>query len=605
MTTTGSRRPSGGTSSAAGGRRLHHHDGSGPTTSSSSSGGGNSSGSTGGPLAILPSLVGLAVLAVAVLAQSGFRGRASMVGIDLGTTNSVVCVQSSPLRPSSSSTSRILQYLSRQHVLLATLCSSFSESTLDSSQVTADDDDENRSSGVATIGSITCIVDPASGTPLVPSVVSFLDHAPNVDSSWIHRIPWFKSSRRKLPLDPAAKLARDHGVVVGGAAKRRIDTHPAHTLYHAKRVLGRSYHDPAVQQLQQEVEFKVMSSSTTTQPVFSVPIHHDNDASSTSIEHRLVTPGQVGTYIVSYLMLMVQAALGHANARSAVICVPAKFTANQIAATKAAVEAAGVTVVRILQEPTAAALAYGLHRKPAVQYILVYDFGGGTLDVSLLRVAEGGYIDVVGSDGDENLGGADFDAAVARGWLQNVQYQGHVHQITQGLSALQQSSAPELTIDDLDDALVQAACPALRDEIPLCTASSLHSMAEQVKIALSASSSPEMMAQASCLTLSTVQTPWTVADFCAALQPVNLVLTAAQYDEMAQPLYERAIRPVTRLLHDLHIATHEIDEVVMVGGSTRMPAIRAQVRQALPTSQINTRIDPDITVAYGAASIFD
>jgi len=259
----------------------------------------------GGLEALLPSLIGVAILAFGVLAKLGFRGRASIAGIDLGTTNSVICVQ--------------------------------------------------QQSAAANDLRIDCVPDPKTGSPVIPSVVSFLE----------------ASERKVGPSSKIPSLLDPHPshTVVGAAAKKRIDSHPHHTLYHAKRVIGRSALDPAVQQLASEVEF-------------GIQIHADQDDSFHFVvpdTSNAISATQVGSYVVHHLKRLTHDFLGHDNVNAAVVCVPAKFDARQRAATLAAFRQAGLQVARVVEEPTAAALAYGLHRKAGVDYILVYDFGGGTL----------------------------------------------------------------------------------------------------------------------------------------------------------------------------------------------------------------------------------
>jgi molecular chaperone DnaK (HSP70) len=284
---------------------------------------------------------------------------------------------------------------------------------------------------------------------------------------------------------------------------------------------------------------------------------------------------------VKHLLQMTNRYLGHENVKSAVICVPAKFDAQQRQATVQAFREAGVAVQRILEEPAAAALAYGLHHKDGVDFILVYDFGGGTLDVSLLQVSGDGFVDVMGSDGDDQLGGADFDAAIAHYWLQ--QHPSVVERVHRHLPHMEPSDLPCL------------------QEYPLCTASSFHTLGEQLKIQLSSLSTNATSVQAQCLGLE--HDVEHIA--CSSLRPITLELTPALYAHIVQPLLDRSVAPIHRLLHDFQLTSHDIDEVVMVGGTTRMPQIRQLVQEALLHSKVNTHIDPDITVAYGAASVID
>lgn len=486
----------------------------------------------GGMEALLPSLAGIAVLAFALMVKMGFRGRATVAGIDLGTTNSVICVQQ---------------------------------------QSTGADDLV-----------IDCIPDPATGTPVVPSVVSFLE-------------PW---ERKVGPSSKAPSLLEPHPsfTVVGAAAKRRIDSHPHHTLYNAKRVIGRSSDDAALQLLQNEVEFNVQVNATDF--YFTVP--------ETPIP---ISAPQVGSYVVYHLSRIAQEFLGHDNVKSAVICVPAKFNPVQREATVAAFRQAGIQVARIVEEPTAAALAYGLHRKEGVDYILVYDFGGGTLDVSLLHVSDG-FVDVMGSDGDDRLGGTDFDVAIARYLLEHhADQKSSLMRVAAALIQLEATLSPA---DDLEDVL-SSECPALKD-IPLCTPSSFHTLGERLKIGLSEAYQPDTVTSVSaqCLGLTNSSDgkvsnsiTGSIASFCNALQPITLSLRSPELSVVAQPLLDRSVLPVTRLLKDLDLEPADIDEIVMVGGTTRMPQIRHLVQEAFSVSQLNTHIDPDITVAYGAASVID
>jgi molecular chaperone DnaK (HSP70) len=515
------------------------------------------SGPSGGIEALVPSLIGLAILGCGLMAKMGFRGRAQVAGIDLGTTNSVICVQ----QPSKG------------------------------------------------VGHIECMLDPVTNSPIIPSVVSFLEPS--------ERPVGAKSKT------PSLLVPHPSQVLVGQAAKKRIDSHPHHTLYNAKRVLGRPPTDRAIQELQDEVEFQIttlqddddLATEEVLQPdqrvVFKVP-HHSHTNQPT--EWRTIAPQQVGSYVVNALLQLTHQQLGHENVKAAVICVPAKFDTIQRQRTVAAFEQGGVKVTRILEEPTAAALAYGLHQKEGVDYIVVYDFGGGTLDISLLHVSEG-FVDVMGSDGDDRLGGADFDAAITRRWLLSEDKSAMVSNVSAALKQLEGILEDTPQHLDLEQEL-SLHCPAILEH-PLCTVSSFHTLGERLKIQLSNTfhegSDENEALETHCLRLPqgmtsipTQDDPLAMVDtFCQALSKTTLTLTRREFQQAAEPLFERSIVPVQRLLKELNLKTDEIDEVVMVGGTTRMPQIRELVRQALPDSQLNTHIDPDITVAYGAASVID
>lgn len=439
------------------------------------------------------------------------------------------------------------------------------------------------------VGKIECIPDPFNNSPVVPSVVSFLD-------------PHHQYVRIDKE-DPSDLDPHPTHVMVGAAAKARIDSHPHHTLYHAKRVIGESFEDQSVKELLNEVEFEIVPNITDV--AFKVPFHKDqkDGQSTTSIS---IPPHRVGSYVVHHLMKMARDYLGHQNVKSAVIAVPAKFNQAQIEATAQAFKDSGVSVARILQEPVAAALAYGLQKKENVDYILVYDFGGGTLDVSMLQVFEGGYVEVMGNDGDNHLGGADFDAAVAHSLLEQTDGAGNdiVNKVAGALQNIETilEQRNEMGEEDIEE-MLSSQCPRLED-IPLCTISSFHTIAEKMKIALSSPSVEKV--DSTCLGIKTQdEIPQSILQFCDMLEPKHLLLTLEQYNSASKSLFERSLIPIRRLLDALDLASDDIDEVVMVGGTTQMPQIRDMVQAELEVEELNTSIDPDLTVAYGAASVID
>jgi molecular chaperone DnaK (HSP70) len=532
---------------------------------------------SGGIDALLPTIACIIVLSVGIMARLGFRGRATVAGIDLGTTNSVICVQSQSSALASSG------------------------------------------GGGGGGAEIVCIPDPMTNSPIVPSVVSFLDEHRHrsyrlTKTEKEYHIGWKYGAGRPHPVD----------VLVGQHAKLRIDGHPHQTIYHAKRIIGREIDHSSVVSLQDEIDFTIVDDGTGL-AAFHVPYHLSPTAdaaaatttttakfvSSTTTPSAILSPSEIGSYIIHHLMTLTNSYLGHTNIRSAVIAIPAKFEPSQRDATIRAYEMAGIKVVRILEEPTAAALAYGLHKRDDVQYVMVYDFGGGTLDVSILYIGEGGYIDVLGSDGDERLGGADFDASVARwlleerhGWEYVEGVAASVSTIVDGISSSKQGEEDEnmMNVEDV----IEESCPKLKDT-PLCTISSLHTLAERMKIKLSEGGA---LVDGECYRLPpstdlSKDLPSTAKALCDSIIKVKLTLTLEEYDRAVQTLYDRSLLPIQRLLKDLGLRKDEIDEVVMVGGTTRMPQIRELVRIELEKDKLNTHIDPDLTVAYGAASVID
>jgi len=525
---------------------------------------------SGGIEAIIPSLLIVIVLGCGFAAKMGFRGRANIAGIDLGTTNSVVCVQQQADGPN--------------------------------------------------LGKIECIPDPLTNSPIIPSVISILDHH--------HHHPYSKKKKkdettRSFHLDPHPSR-----VVVGSAAQRRINTHPQHTIYHAKRVLGRLCNDDAVDELGHEVEFQVSCNSTDTSHqseeeidetrlaghgdiIFQIPTSSSSTNHHHHPNHPLLSmqPHQVGSYIINHLMEITQSFLKHDSVQSAVIAVPAKFDRYQRAATIRAFRNAGVSVARVMDEPVAAALAYGLQKKDGVNYIMVYDFGGGTLDVSILYVSDSGYVEVMGNDGDNSLGGVDFDVAIAHSLLEADDHKrGIIRKRTGGvLKEIERILVDGGGLEEEDmEELVSSQCPKL-EEVPLCTLSSFHTIGEKMKIELSSLADGEDTVFGSCLGLheDVGTTPESIPEFCSLLEPVELKLTKDQYNKACQHLFDRSVDPIRRIMKEMNLEKEEIDEVVMVGGTTRMPQIRSLVKEELAVSSLNTHIDPDLTVAYGAASVMD
>lgn len=492
---------------------------------------------SGGIEAILPSFVVIIVLVFGYIAKSGFRGRSTVAGIDLGTTNSVICVQ-------------------------------------------------QQAKGV---GKIECIPDPFDNSPIVPSVVSFLDpHHSHVRIS--------KDDQSNLNPHPAHTL-------VGAAAKPRIDSHPHHTVYHAKRIIGRPFDDNSVKDLSKEVEFEIAKNS---EGVFlRVPFHSDSNKGE-STQSISIPPHRVGSYVVNHLMTIARSYLGHSNLNSAVIAVPAKFDQNQRIATIQAFKDAGVKVARVIEEPVAAALAYGLQKKANVDFILVYDFGGGTLDVSVLQVFEGGYVEVIGNDGDNNLGGADFDAAVAHYLMEANENLGRkaVASVTEALQYIQSIMEGGEELDEDMEEMLSRHCPKLQ-LTPLCTLSSFHTMGEHIKILLSSSNREK--AESTCFGINQRSNHElkSVPEFCEALEQKTFTLSRVDYESACKDLFDKSVVPVNRLLSELNLKVEEIDEIVMVGGTTKMPQIRDIIKSELGSAKLNVSIDPDLTVAFGAASVVD
>jgi molecular chaperone DnaK (HSP70) len=266
----------------------------------------------------------------------------------------------------------------------------------------------------------------------------------------------------------------------------------------------------------------------------------------------LLTPQAITCAIASDLKARAAASIGHKSAKKVMAAAPADFSGAQRAATMEGIARAGLAVVRLLHEPTAAALAYGLHRAKNVHTVLVFDMGGGTLDVSVLFAAEGSFT-VAGTAGDNQLGGEDVDDCVA--------------------DALRSASGAETEM-----------AAAARG----CNANRLSAEAERVKIALSGDGG-EGAASA-------------VAWSCGALRGI---FSAQEFDTQCTSTLDRAMVPVRTALSRASLSIDEIDEIVLVGGSSRLPLIRSRLSAEFGGRALRSSVDPDLAVALGAAASGD
>ena len=258
--------------------------------------------------------------------------------------------------------------------------------------------------------------------------------------------------------------------------------------------------------------------------------------------------------------------------KSAIIAVPAKVGPEQRQASGQAYKAAGLRVLRVVDEPTAAAVAYKLHKRSNIHHILVYDFGGGTLDVSLLYVSRGS-VQVYATDGDESLGGSDFDLCLYSHLLARLKKE---HNFSPPRAAAQSTghSGPSTN---------------------LCSHSALQQKAEQLKKDLSSLNKTTVACQ-----------PFDVVGESAVARGklAEMDVTVEEFHTTCQGLFDRGLAPVTRLLAELEMTPDHVDEVVLVGGTTRIPRVK-QILRDFFQKELNDHIDPDVTVAVGAATILD
>jgi molecular chaperone DnaK len=322
--------------------------------------------------------------------------------------------------------------------------------------------------------------------------------------------------------------------LVGQVAKRQAALNPEHTVFSIKRFMGRKYSEVA-QEIKQ-VPYKVVPGP--------------NDAVRVDIGGKLYSPEEISSFILRKLADDAGHFLGE-KVKDAVITVPAYFNDAQRQATKDAGQIAGLNVLRIINEPTAASLAYGLDKKKH-ETILVFDLGGGTFDVSILEVGDGVF-EVKSTAGDTHLGGDDFDKRIVD-WLVEEFRKDQGIDLSNDRQALQR--------------LTEAA--------------------EKAKIELSSAIETE------------INLPFITAD---ASGPKHLLmkLTRAKFEQMAHDLVERCMNPVKQAIADAKVSEKDLDEVILVGGATRMPAVKALVKRLTGGKEPNQSVNPDEVVAIGAA----
>ena len=323
--------------------------------------------------------------------------------------------------------------------------------------------------------------------------------------------------------------------LIGQPAKRQAVTNPRNTLFAIKRLIGRTFDDPATKKDMDMVPYEIVAA--------------DNGDAWINAADEKYSPSQISAFILQKMKETAESYLGE-KVEQAVITVPAYFNDAQRQATKDAGKIAGLEVLRIINEPTAAALAYGLDKNDG-QTIAVYDLGGGTFDVSILEIGDGVF-EVKSTNGDTFLGGEDFDIAL--------------------VDHLAEEFQKENGIDLRGDKL---ALQRLKEA------------AEKAKIELSSSSQTE------------VNLPFITAD-ASGPKHLNLKLTRAAFEAMVEELVQRTRKPCEDAMKDAGMSASEIDEIVLVGGQTRMPRIRDFVKQVFG-KEPNMSVNPDEVVAMGAA----
>ena len=324
--------------------------------------------------------------------------------------------------------------------------------------------------------------------------------------------------------------------LIGDAAKNQLTSNPENTVFDAKRLIGREYSDPTVQQDIKHFPFTVIEKNS--KPAIQI---------NTGKEQKLFAPEEISAMVLGKMREIAEAYLGK-KVTHAVVTVPAYFNDAQRQATKDAGTISGLNVLRVVNEPTAAAIAYGLDKKEGEKNILVFDLGGGTFDVSLLTI-DNGVFEVVATSGDTHLGGEDFDQRVMEHFIK----------------LFKKKSGKDIRKD-------HRAVQKLRREV------------EKAKRTLS----------------SQHQTKIEIESFFEN-EDFSETLTRAKFEELNMDLFRSTMKPVQKVLEDADLKKTDIAEVVLVGGSTRIPKVQQLVKEFFDGKEPSRGINPDEAVAYGAA----
>ncbi|XP_067654707.1 heat shock protein 70 B2-like [Haliotis asinina] len=327
--------------------------------------------------------------------------------------------------------------------------------------------------------------------------------------------------------------------LIGDAAKNQVALNPQNTVYDAKRLIGRQFQDSAVQKDMKHWPFRVVNSSGS-KPKLQVEFKG---------EKKTFAPEEISSMVLSKMKETAEAYLGQ-QVTDAVITVPAYFNDSQRQATKDAGAIAGLNVLRIINEPTAAALAYGLDKNlKGEKNVLIFDLGGGTFDVSVLTIDEGSMFEVRSTAGDTHLGGEDFDNRLVEHFLQEFKRK---------------------TRKDISN-----NTRAMRR---------LHTACERAKRTLSSSTEASIE----------IDSLYEGVDFYSKI-------SRARFEELCSDLFRSTLEPVEKALRDAKLDKSRIHDVVLVGGSTRIPKIQKLLQNFMNGKDLNKSINPDEAVAYGAA----
>jgi heat shock protein 5 len=337
-------------------------------------------------------------------------------------------------------------------------------------------------------------------------------------------------------ITPSYVAFTDTERLIGEAAKNQAALNPENTLFDIKRLIGRDFNDQTVQADAKLLPFKLVNKNG--KPAVQVKVKG---------EDKIFAPEEISAMVLTKMKETAEAYLGK-KVKSAVITVPAYFNDAQRQATKDAGAIAGLNVLRIINEPTAAAIAYGFDQDDGEKNIMVYDLGGGTFDVSILTI-DSGVFEVLSTSGDTHLGGEDFDQRVMQYLFRQFKKR-----------------------TNLDCSTDKKAIQKLRRE------------AERAKRTLSQQHQAKIEIESFCQGEDLVET-----------------LTRAKFEELNMDLFKKTLKPVQTALDDAKLAKSDIDEVILVGGSTRIPKVQQLLKDFFNGKEPNRGINPDEAVAYGAA----
>merc|ERR1712230_286952 len=344
-----------------------------------------------------------------------------------------------------------------------------------------------------------------------------------------------ENSEGARPTPSVVGFTKEGERLVGIAAKRQAVVNPENTLFATKRLIGRKFQDPEVQRDINQVPYKI--------------VQHTNGDAWLEAQGQRYSPSQIGGFVLGKMKETAESFLGK-NMKNAVVTVPAYFNDQQRQATKDAGQISGLNVLRVVNEPTAAALAYGLE-KESDRVVAVYDLGGGTFDISILEISNGVF-EVKSTNGDTHLGGEDFDITLVRHLVQQFK--------------------KEQGIDLSNDRM---AIQRIREA------------AEKAKIELSSSLQTD------------INLPFITAD-ASGPKHINSKLSRAQLEGLVDPLVSRTVDPVRKALKDANMQAKDIQDVILVGGMTRMPKVTESVKSIFGRDPAKS-VNPDEAVAIGAA----